>query len=229
MFQLTNEEFNSLKSQIVTSNNNYGGIRKLPYVFTEQGIAMLSTILKTEVATEISIKIMDAFVAMRHYISSNLLPGVVEHKLLEHDKRINMLKETFNNFKEKNSHIFFEGQIFDAYSLLIDILKKANKKIVIIDNYAGKELLDILRDLDINIIVVSKNISGELVKKYNAQYENVTFINNTSFHDRFIIIDDKILYHCGSSFKDLGKKCFAISILEDEPILEDILKKIFIL
>ena len=159
---------------------------------------------------------------MRHYISR----GLVEHKLLEHDKRISLLEETFNNFKEVNNHIFFEGQIYDAYSLLLDMLNKSKEKIIIIDNYAGKELLDILKDIDKNITIVSKNLDDKLIKKYTSQYSNITFINNTSFHDRFIIIDNNILYNSGSSFKDLGKKCFAISKIDNKEILNIILQEL---
>ena len=123
MFQLTKEELKELQSQIGTTN--YKMNRTIPFVFTEQGVAMLATILRTAVAEEVSIKIMDAFVSMRHYISSNLLSNeIVEHKLLEHDKRISLLEETFNGFKEKHNHIFFNGQIYDAYSKIVSIIKE---------------------------------------------------------------------------------------------------------
>ena len=224
-FQLTNEEYDVLKSQSGTSSwNEYGGVRKLPYVFTEQGVAMLSSVLRTEVAEQVSIKIMDAFVKMRHYIvNENYRLNNVETKLLEHDTKIN---EIFNQFKTNNNHIFFEGEIYDAYSLLIDILKKAEKEIIIIDNYAGKQLFDILKEIKINIKVVTKNIDEISYKKYNEQYENIEIINNDKFHDRFIIIDKKILYHSGSSFKDIGKKCFGINKIEDSSYLKNILLKI---
>jgi len=111
--------------------------------------------------------------------------------------------------------------------LLIDILKISNNEIIIIDNYAGKELLDILKDINKDIIIISKNINEELEKKYLCQYQNITFIYNDSFYDRFIIIDKQYLYHCGSSFKDLGKKCFAISKIEDENILNNLMKEIY--
>ena len=139
-----------------------------------------------------------------------------------------MLEESFNKLEEKiklNS-IFFEGQIYDAYSLLLDILNKSSIEIIIIDNYAGKELLDILRNINKDIIIISKNINDALKKKYLSQYKNIKFIHSDSFHDRFIIIDKKILYHCGSSFKDLGKKCFAISKIENINKLNNLLKEI---
>ena len=227
-FQLTNEEFDNLKSQIGTSSwNNYGGIRKVPYVFTEQGVAMLSSVLRTDIASKVSINIMRAFVEMRKYISNNLIEQkYINELVLKDNKRIDLLEQTFNSFKEKNNHIFFEGQIYDAYSLLLDILNKSENEIVIIDNYAGKELLDILKNINKSIMIVSKNIDDELKSKYNKQYLNIRFINNNSFHDRFIIIDKKLLYHSGSSFKDLGKKCFAISRLDDNEYIDRILKEI---
>lgn len=126
----------------------------------------------------------------------------------------------------KNNHLFFEGQIYDAHSLLIKILSVAKEEIIIIDNYAGRELFDILRDVKCNIKVITKNTSEELINKYNKQYNNVNLIQNDTFHDRFIIIDRKILYHSGSSFKDLGKKCFAITKLNDEEKLLNLISKI---
>ena len=123
-------------------------------------------------------------------------------------------------------HIFYEGQIYDAYSLLIDILSKAKEEVIIIDNYAGKELLDIIKDIKLNIKIVSSNIDSTLKKKYGSQYENVTFINNNTFHDRFIIIDRKELYNSGASFKDLGKRCFSLNKIEDKEILNNLIKKI---
>ena len=226
MFQLTKEEFKDLRFQLETTNNMS---RTLPYAFTEQGIAMLATILRTKVAEEVSIRIMDAFVEMRKYINTNLIEQTYINKLVIKDhERINVLEETFSKLEEKTkcNSIFFEGQIYDAYSLLIDILNTSNNEIIIIDNYAGKELLDILKNIDKNIIIISKNISNELKKKYLSQYKNIIFIHNECFHDRFIIIDKYILYHCGSSFKDLGKKCFAINQIENKNILNNLLNEI---
>ena len=225
-FRITESDFISLKSKISTSK---GGSRKGHNVFTEQGIAMLSTILKSKVATETSIRIMDAFVYMRKYISNNLIEQKYINKMVfDHDNEIKLLQESFSKLeeKEKINHIFYEGQIYDAYSLLMDILSKAKNEIIIIDNYAGKELLDIIKDIKQNIKIVSSNIDSTLKKKYESQYSNVTFINNNTFHDRFIIIDRKELYNSGASFKDLGKKCFALNKIEDKEILSNIIKKI---
>ena len=220
-----------MRCQNVTSssNTNYGGRRYNPYVFTEYGITMLAGILKSDTAVEMSLKIVNTFIAMRKYINNNLIEQTYINKLVLKDhERINLLEETFNKLEEKSKHnsIFFEGQIYDAYSLLLDILNKSNKEIIIIDNYAGKELLDILKDINKNIIIISKNINDELKKKYLSQYQNINFIHNDSFHDRFILIDKKILYHCGSSFKDLGKKCFAINMIDDKSIINNILNNI---
>ena len=226
-FQLTHDEKEDLRlrSQFVTlnKNNNMRGqhLKYLPYVLTEQGIMMFSGLLKSDIAVKINIQIIDAFVKIRKYISNSN-----NNILMNHEERLLILEESFNNFKEKNNHIFFEGQIYDAYSLLIDILNKSKKDIIIIDNYAGKELLDILKDINKNITIISKNITEELIKKYNKQYNNVSFINNNSYHDRFIIIDNEILYHCGSSFKDMGTKCFAINRIDDKELLNNIIKNL---
>ena len=189
---------------------------------------MLATILKSKVATEVSIRIMDTFVKMRHYINYNksFLPHkfmLLEKKVDDNTKRINELFDKFNPKDIIKDYLFFEGDFYDSYSLLLDIFKKVKEEIIIIDNYAGKELLDILKKIDIKIIIVSKNIDEILKKKYECQYNNILFINNNSFHDRFIVLDRIVLYSCGSSFKDLGKKCFAINEFNDKQHLNRIL------
>ena len=222
-FRITENEFNDLKSKFSTSNER-GGSRKGHSAFTEQGVAMLATILKSKVATQVSIAIMDAFVTMRKYISSNLLEQkYVNNMVFEHDERIKLLEDTFFKFDTFSNEIFFEGQIYDSYSLLLDIFNTSNKNIIIIDNYISKSLLDVLSKTNKKITIYTKNIDNNLINKYNSQYHNVTIKINNSFHDRFIIIDNKILYHCGTSFKDLGKKCFAINKIADKEILYSIL------
>ena len=220
MFKLTRKEYYKiLRFQFETLELEQGKYSKyLPYAFTEQGVAMLSAILRTEVAEEISIKIMDAFVAMRHYIGNNSYRlANIESKIIEHDKDIKILQDVFQKLEEKTkvNSIFYEGQIYDSFSLLLDIFKSAKNEITIIDNYAGKDLLDILKNIDRKVIVISKNIDEILKNKYQKQYNNITFKNNKTFHDRFILIDNKKLYHSGASFKDLGKKCFAINKIEN--------------
>ena len=231
-FQITIEELEKLssRSQFATLNksNNYRGynIKYLPYVLTEQGIMMLSGLLKSDIAVKVNVQIIDAFVKMRKYISNNLYQN--EKILINHENRLLMLEESFDklNEKEKINHIFYEGQIYDAYSLLIDILSKSKEEVIIIDNYAGKELLDIIKDIKQNIKIVSSNIDSTLKKKYESQYSNVTFMNNNTFHYRFVIIDRKELYNSGASFKDLGNKCFALNKIEDKKILNNIIRKI---
>ena len=225
-FQITREEYNEiLRSQNVTLELERGKYSKyLPYVFTEQGVSMLSSVLKTEKASGVSISIMRAFVAMRKYISTELLEQrYINNQVIKNTEDIKLLKETFTNFKTFSNEIFFEGQIYDAYSLLLDIFNTSNKNIIIIDNYISKSLLDILSKTNKKITIYTKNIDNNLINKYNSQYHNVTIKINNSFHDRFIIIDNKILYHSGASFKDLGKKCFAINKIEDKEILYSIL------
>jgi len=232
-FQLTNNEIDnlSLRSRFVTlnKNNDLRGqhFKYLPYVLTEQGIMMLSGLLKSDIAVKVNIQIIDAFVKMRRYFADAVLTNDI---LINHENRILRLEKTFdklNKNKEINK-IFFEGELYDSYSILLDILNNAKQEIIIIDNYAGKELLDLLREISKKIIIVSKNIDETLVKKYISQYNNIIFINNNSFHDRFIILDKNKLYSCGASFKDLGKKCFAISEFKEKVYLNEILKIIFL-
>ena len=225
-FRITEKEYSSLKSKILTSK---GGSRKGHTVFTEQGVYMLATILKGKLATSITIAIMDAFVAMKSIINTSLIEQkYINSLVLEYDNEIKLLQESFDklNTKENNNHIFYEGQIYDAYSLLIDILSKAKKEIIVIDNYAGKKLFDIIRNINVKVKIYTENIDNISKEKYEKQYNNLEIINTNIFHDRFIIIDNKILYHSGASFKDLGKKCFAITKMEDNNILKELLNKL---
>ena len=228
MFQLTKSEYDNLKSQFGTSSlNTYGGVRKMPYAFTEQGVAMLATILKTPVADIVSMKIIDAFVYMKRYLSFENKNSII----LNHEERILKLEESFDklNEKEKINAIFYEGQIYDAYSLLIDIFKEAGKEIIIVDNYADKSILDMITNLNVKVTIVTKkfNLLKDIdIKKYNKQYHNLKVIYSDKFHDRFIILDKKVLYHSGASFKDLGNKCFSINKMEDKEYLEIIIRNI---
>ena len=233
-FQLSDNEYNNLRSNFLTSSleSGYGGRRYNPRVFTEQGIAMLSTILKSKVAVETSIRIMDTFVKMRKIISSSLIEQkYINELVIKDNERINLLEESFSKLeeKEKINHIFYEGQIYDAYSLLIDIFKEAKKEIIIIDNYADKSILDMITNLNVKVIIVTKkfNLLKDIdIKKYNKQYHNLKVIYSDKFHDRFIILDKKVLYHSGASYKDLGNKCFAITKIKDKEYLETIIKNI---
>lgn len=223
-FQLSDEDIKILRFQNETANHM---TRTKPYVFTEQGIAMLATVLKTKVASNVSIKIMRTFVEMRKYINSSLIEQkYINNMVIKHEDEIKHLYESFDKMKEKTkiSTIFYDGEIYDAYSLLFKILNKAKSKIIIIDNYAGIELFDLIKEIKVKIIVYTKNVNNELLKKYNKEYNNLEIIKCELFHDRFIIIDNKILYHSGASFKYLGKKCFALTKIEDEEMLKGLLK-----
>ena len=170
---------------------------------------------------------------MRHYINfnKNLLPNKVlllEEKVDENTKKINELFDKFDPKVIAKDYLFFEGELYDAHSLLLDILGSAKNEIIIIDNYAGKELLDILKSLNKKITIISRNIDKALKQKYESQYKNITFVNNHSFHDRFIVIDRVKLYACGASFKDLGKKCFAIHEFGDGKYLDNLLGAIML-
>ena len=214
---------------------NYGGRRKLPTVFTEQGIAMLSGLLRNEIAIQVSINIMDAFVEMRKFIATNgqvfqRLTNV-EYKLLEHDKKFDQVFNELQKDKEVKfgQKIFFDGQIYDAYSLIIDIIKTAKNKILIIDNYIDDSILKMLqkKNKDVEVVILTSQNSDLTkldVQKFNKQYPTLKIARTNKFHDRFIVIDNKELYHVGASLKDLGKKCFAISKIEDKEYVERISK-----
>ena len=234
--RMKEDEYKNLKSKFSTSSseNEYGGSRKGHTAFTEQGIYMLATILKSKEAIQTSINIMDTFVKMRHYINytKDFLPYkflVLEDKVDNNTKRINELFDKFDPKIITKNCLFFKGEIFNAHIALLDILDEAQEEIIIIDNYASKELLKILKDINKKIIIVSNNIDKILKEKYEKQYKNITFINNKSIHDRFIIIDKNKLYTCGSSFKDLGKKCFSIHEIENKKELDRLLNEIFVL
>lgn len=174
-FQLTQEEYDTICSSRLETKTNK--LRVLPYVYTEQGVAMLATILKTPVADVVSMRIIDAFVYMRRYLSYQNKNTII----LNHEKRILKLEESFDKFSSKQNTIIYDGKIYDAYSTLLDIFNDSKKEVIIIDNYANKELFDILRNIDRKIIVISKNLDDVLIKKYNNQYSNIVFVNNDFF------------------------------------------------
>lgn len=194
-FQLTQEEFVNLKFQIGTSSkNNHGGIRKLPHVFTEQGVAMLASILRTEIAAQMSIAIMRAFVMMRKYISTNLLEQkYINTMVLEDHNRIDALESSFEKLEEKKkiNEIYFNGQIYDAYSKIQEIFENTKKSLVIIDAYADKTILDIIKRLSIEVTIITKSnnlLTSQDVLKYNKQYHNLKVIYDNTFHDRYFIL-----------------------------------------
>ena len=227
-FQLTGDEFKNLnlKSQIVTSSL-HGGVRKMPYTFTEQGVSMLSAMLRSNIAVEISVKIMRAFVAMRKILSTNTgfiqRLETVEQKQIETDKKVDTL---FKAWENKDSipkcGVFFDGQIFDAYVLVNNIIKSAKQSIILIDNYIDDSVLTMFgkKSKNVKVTLLTKNISKQLsldVAKFEQQYPNTIEAKNFALsHDRFLIIDKKEVYHIGASLKDLGKRWFAFSKIEPE-------------
>lgn len=239
-FQLTDEEVSSLelnasithgssdslRSQVGTlKNSNKRGqhIKYNPYVFTEQGVAMLATVLRTNVADEISIAIMDAFVIIRKYFPDSLLnQKYITNQVLKNTEDIQKLQEYLKNFEEKKfiNGIFFKGQIYDAYSKILDIFKKARKELIIVDRYGDKNILDIIRNLNCKVILISqKSYSlSKNILKYNQQYKNLKVVYNQNFHDRYFIIDRNEIYHSGTSINYAGSKTFSINLLEDEVV-----------
>jgi len=225
MFELSENEIKNMVSQFVIPSKSYFGGSK-PYAFTEQGVAMLSAILRSDVAVKISIQIMDAFVAMRKLLSINT--GIiqrlenVEQKQIETDKKID---DIFNALESKDvvpkCGVFFDGQIFDAYVFANKIIKSAKNSIVLIDNYIDESVLTMLgkKSKNVKVTLLTKNISKQLdldLAKFNQQYSDMEIKTFNLSHDRFLIIDNKDIYHLGASLKDLGKKWFAFSKMENE-------------
>ncbi|MBR4489695.1 ORF6N domain-containing protein [bacterium] len=243
MFQLTRDELDLVKSQIVTSPNkkyfagNEGGVRKLPYAFTEQGIYMLATVLHGELAEQQSIFIMRAFREMKLFLHNNakifaeidsikyhLFESDIHHK--ENDKKIAELFDKMDKYKiEDKQGIFFQGQIFDAYAKFDSFIAEAEKEIVLIDNYVDLTVLERFTKkksgVKVTIYTYPKTkISPLDVQKFNEQYPMLELKHTEKIHDRFLIVDNKILYHIGASLKDLAKQCFAFEILDPSWIPE---------
>ncbi|WP_084608606.1 ORF6N domain-containing protein [Xylanibacter oryzae] len=226
MFQLNDDEFQNLKSQFAISN--WGGVRKLPYAFTEQGIAMLSSVLHSDVAIEVNIRIMRAFVSMRHFIAGNAQVFKrledIEYHQKESDKRIEEIFQKFDIKESVNQGIFYDGQVFDAYVFVSDLIKKAKTSIVLIDNYIDESVLTMLDKREINVAatIYTGKISRQLqldITRHNAQYPPITVNEFRNSHDRFLIIDDEV-YHIGASIKDLGKKWFGFALMRDITAME---------
>ena len=232
-FQLTSEEYNNLKFQIGTSSlNNYGGVRKLPHVFTEQGVAMLASILRTKVASEVSINIMRAFVLMKKYISDNLLEQrYINNQVFKNTEDIKLLQQSFDKLSEKtkDTEIYFAGQMYDAYSKILNIFKSAKKELIIIDAYADNVILDIIKRLETKVIVITKPnnlLTIQDIEKYNKQYNNLKVIFDNTYHDRYFMIDNEEIYHCGASVNRIGYKTFSITLMNDEDTYNKILGRV---
>lgn len=223
-FQLSEKEYNDLRFQNGTLEiKGQGQFSKyLPHVFTEEGVAMLSSVLKTNIAAEVSIKIIRAFVYMRKYISDNSKSNI----LVNHEERILKLEQSFDKFKSKEKTIIYEGKIYDVFSVLMDIFNEAKNEIIIIDNYSNKDILDMLRSINKRIIIISKNIDDLLIKKYKTQYQNIEFINTNPFHDRYIVLDRSIVYSSGMSLKDVGKSFSYINREQEKIFVQELLKRL---
>ena len=236
-FQLSKEEYEILRCQNVTSKNENGsgGRRYLPYVFTEQGIAMLSSVLKSEVAAKASINIMRAFVEMRKFLISNnemfARLDRVELKQLETDKKLEEVFDYIATTKEVKQKIFFNGQIYDAFSLMVEIVEKAEKELILIDNYVDVNTLNILskKKDGVNVLIVTSgngNLTDKDVAKFNSQYPKLAVKISKDFHDRFFIIDRNEVYHIGASIKDAEKKSFGITKLKEQDLIDSLLGKV---
>lgn len=254
MFQLTKEEqqfyyslrsqfvtLDTLKSQIVISKK--GGNRYLPFAFTEQGVSMLASVLKSETAVQTSIKIIDAFVAMRHFMQKNAklfveIDNIKQHliqtdvHLNENDKKIeHVLTLLEKNHEEDKQRLFFDGQIYDAFSFMVSLVQKAEKEIILIDNYASVGTLDVLSkkkdNVDVQLFTSNKaKITQSDIEKFNAQYPTLTLNYTETFHDRFLILDNATAYSIGSSVKDAGKRCFAVTQINEEWMVKMILERL---
>lgn len=237
-FQLTKEEEGALRSQIVTSKGK-GGRRYRPYVFTEQGIAMLSAVLRSDIAVQVSIKIMETFGEMRRFLTKNSLIldriNDIEVRQLEYqknsDEKFDKIFQYISEHEEVHQKIFFEGQIYDAFSLLVSLMTKAEKKLVLIDNYVDIDTLNIIskKKKGINAVIYTMKrakLSEKDINNFNQQYPTLTVHYTKEFHDRFLLIDETYAYHIGTSIKDAGKKCFAINKIEDRRIVKDILQRL---
>ena len=245
MFQMNDEEFENWKSQFVISNfdnnstnlksqfatSSWGGKRKHPYVFTEHGVTMLASVLKSETSVKASIQIVKAFVSMRHFVANNAelfaeLKVIQQHQietdvhLKESDKKINELFSLMDKYNVKETQgIFFQGQIFDAYAKFESFLAAAKKEIILIDNYVDLSILERLvkKKKGVNVTIYTDpktKLTAQDVQTFNVQYPTLTLNFTTKTHDRFLIIDNTTIFHIGASLKDLGKKCFCFDVLD---------------
>ena len=241
-FKLTNEEYNNLRFQFGTSNEKQvgrGGRRYYPFVYTEQGISMLASVLHSKVAVQVSINIMRSFVEMRKFVANNALlfekVSHIELRQLEYqkntDERFDKVFQYIEDHAESEQKIFFDGQIYDAFSLIVSIIQKAQSEIVLIDSYVDIDTLNILskKNTGVNVKIITYSntrLSNTDITNFNAQYPNLIVKRSQVFHDRFIILDSYTVYHIGASIKDAGKKCFGISMIQDQGIVADLLNRL---
>ena len=242
MFQLSDNE----SDKLVANCDRFKTLKHSssnPYAFTEQGVSMLATVLHSETAIQKSIKIIDAFVAMRRFIQNNaklffeidnLRKEVSETSahLQENDRKIEHILTIMDKYKiEDRQKLFFDGQIYDAFSFMVSLVQKAEKEIILIDNYAGVGTLDVLskkkENVDVHLFTSKKaKITQSDINKFNTQYPTITLNYTETFHDRFLIIDKETAYSIGSSVKDAGKRCFAVTQINDKWMVKMILEKV---
>lgn len=226
MFQMTKEELENWKSQFATSNKETMGLRKLPFVFTEQGVSMLSTVLKSETAVKTSIQIIKSFVHMRSFLQNNAaiftkIESIEKRQISYEMKTDSKIESILNALEDKNKKptqgIFYNGQIYDAYAFVNDLLKSAKSEVMLVDNYIDDTIFTLCSKYpNINFTIYTQTINKQLkfdFQKYNKQYKNIRLKEVKNFHDRFLIIDNSEIYHIGASIKDLGNKVFAFSKL----------------
>ena len=233
-FKLSDKE----KDELVANCDRFKTLKHSssnPYAFTEQGIAMLSAVLKSDIAVEVSIKIMNSFVKMRKFLLSNKEMFArldrVELKQLETDQKLEKVFNYIATNTEVKQNIFFDGQIYDAFSFIVGLVQKAKKEIILIDNYVDVHTLNILckKDKGVDIIVATAgkgSLSTKDITKFNAQYPKLLVKTTTDFHDRFLIIDKTEVYHIGASIKDAGKKSFGITKIEDKDLVKSLVNKV---
>ena len=246
VFRLTQDEFDGLRSQFVTSNetshlhkdvwksqivtSKRGGLRYRPYAFTEHGIVMLASLLKSKTASEVSVRIVNAFVAMRKFILANAQVfqrlESVEQRQIVTDGKVNEILNRLNAGEVPLQGVFYDGQLWDARALLLKLVTRAKRSLILIDNWATPEVLDLFarkrKGVKVTIFTsehFKKGVPKHLIfpadiATFNAQYPKLAVCYNETFHDRFLIIDDKELYLIGASLKDLGRKCFAFMKLD---------------
>lgn len=228
---LTEDEVSNLWSQFATTKIN-SKRRNNPRAFTEQGVAMLATILKSKIATKVSIEIMDAFVSMRKYISSNLLEQkYINNQVMKNTEDIKLLQTSFSKFEEKRktNEIYFNGQIYDAYFKIYEIFNETKDKLIIIDSYAGNTILDIIKRLNMEVMIITRKnnlLTNQDIERYNKQYNNLKVVYNNTFHDRYFILDKKEMYHCGTSINKIGYKTFSITLISDDCVKQSLLNKV---
>lgn len=239
-FRTTREEAEGLRSQIVTLHPELGERdtwwRYMPRVFTEQGVSMLSAVLRSDTAIDVSVRIMDAFVEMRHFIASNATMfeqiRTVELRQLEYqkstDERFERVFDYMETHEAPNQKVFFEGQVYDAFELLVTLVQRAKREIVLVDGYVDTGTLNILAKKKPGVSATvwthpKTSLTERDVATFNAQYPTLVVKHTTSFHDRFLILDGAEGYLIGASLKDAGKKSFAITKLEGSSIIESII------